>query len=238
MPGTDETNTGDSTDGNGSTENAASTITVKPSESKSPNASETSGDSELSIQEQIQKGIDEALKPLKEKVDKAYSERDEALVKIKEHEERLRKEELERLEAEGKHKEAYEARLRDEEAKRQALEKQNIELTRDIEVKNELSKYEFRNQNARNMAFRDISGDLVRNDKGVWVHKDGDSVENIVKAYVESAENSFLLKPKVSSGSGTEIIETNNSSGGNKSLFDLPQSEVLNMAAKGNLRKR
>lgn len=190
------------------------------------------------VQKLVQEKLDSALKDIKEKLDKAYNSRDGALKKIQEFEQKEREAELKRLQDEGKHKEAYEMQLAEEKAKRETLEKRNIELTRDIEVRNVLGSQPFRNDNALEMAYREIVGQLVQNEQGVWVHRSGVSVRDFVKSFTDSDENSFLFKPKVSNGGGSSNnTNTSNSSDNKKSLFQMTQEEVLKMAAEGKLRK-
>ena len=126
---------------------------------------------QVDINKLVQDKVDEALKEIKGKLDKAYGARDEALRKVADFENEKKEAELKRLQDEGKHKEAYELQLAEERAKRESVEKKNIELTRDIEVRNALASQPFRNDNASEMAYREIVGQLVRNEQGVWVHK-------------------------------------------------------------------
>lgn len=193
-------------------------------------------DSDL-VQKLVQEKLDSALKDIKEKLDKSYNARDNALKKIQEFEQKEREAELKRLQDEGKHKEAYELQLAEEKAKRETLEKRNIELTRDIEVRNVLGSQPFRNDNALEMAYREIVGQLVQNEQGVWVHRSGVSVRDFVKNFAGSDENSFLFKPKVSNGGGSSNTSSSNGSDTKKSLFDMSQEEVLKMATEGKLRK-
>lgn len=188
------------------------------------------------IESLLQSKLDEALKDIKGKLDKAYGARDEALKKVAEFETAKKAEELKRLQEEGKYKEAYEMQLAEEKAKREAAEKRNIELTRDIDLRNALSSHSFRNENALEMAYREVVGQLVQNDQGVWVHKSGINVRDFVKSFVENEDNSFLLKPKVSSGSGNSGNKPSNTSGDKKSLFQMSQEEVLKLAKEGKLR--
>ena len=191
------------------------------------------------IDKLVQAGIDNTLKDIKTKLDKSYEARDAALAKIKEFEQKDREAELKRLQEEGKHKEAFDLQLAEERAKREALEKRNIELTRDIEVRNALASHPFRNDNASEMAYREIVGQLVQNEQGVWVHKSGVSVKDFVKTFAEHSDNEFLFKPKVNSGSGSGGSKAgDNSSGEKKSLFNMSQEEVLKMAREGKLPKR
>jgi len=184
----------------------------------------------------IQEKVDEQLKDIKSKLDKAFSSRDEALKKVAEFEKEKREAELKRLQDEGKHKEAYEIQLAEEKARREIVEKRNIELTRDIDVRNSLATQPFRNDNALEMAYREIVGQLVQNDQGVWVHKTGISIRDFVKGFADSDDNSFLFKAKASSGSGSNGGKPSDTSGGKKSLFQLSQDEVLKLAKEGKLR--
>lgn len=185
----------------------------------------------------VQEKIEEQLKDIKSKLDKAYGSRDEALAKVKEFEKKEREAELKRLQEEGKHKEAYEMQLAEERAARTAAEKRNVELTRDIDVRSALTSQPFRSDNAMEMAYREIVGQLVQNEQGVWVHKTGLSIRDYVKAFADNESNSFLFKVKASSGSGSSGVSTTNNTSEKKSLFAMSQDEVLEMARKGKLRK-
>jgi hypothetical protein len=226
MPDTNTTNvdqTNDNTDQT-NTSNDATTSTT------------TTGT--VDVTAQIQAGIDEALKDIKAKLDKAYGARDEALAKIKTFEQKEREAELKRLQDEGKHKEAFEMQLAEERAAREALEKRNVELTRDLEVKNALAGYELRNDKAFEMAYREVTDQLVRNEQGVWVHKSGVTIKDFLKTFAENSDNSFLFKAKVSTGGGSSSTKTTSTSTKAKSLFELSQAEVLQMAREGKLPGR
>lgn len=192
---------------------------------------------EVDVEKLVQERLDASLKEIKEKLDKAYSSRDEALKKVTEFENEKRQAELKRLQEEGKHKEAYEMQLAEIKAGKEAAEKRVIELTRDMELKSVLGTLNFRNDNALEMAYREIVGQLVQNEQGVWVHKSGVPVKDFVKSFSDTEENAFLFKPKISSGSGSQGTKTNNPSGEKTSLFNLSQDEVLKRAREGTLRK-
>lgn len=202
----------------------ASNISINKDESKEPN-----------IEDLVAKRVEEALRPLKGNLDKAYAARDEALEKLADIERKEKEAEMKRLQEEGKHKEAYELQLAEERARIKALEKQNVELTRDNHVRNALANLEFRSEKAVDMAFKEITDQMVRNDTGEWVHSSGDSLNAFVKAYAESQDNAFLFKSKLSSGSGVETKNTTTPSDSRKSLFDYSQEEVIKMAAEGKL---
>lgn len=200
---------------------------------------------EQKIARLVQEGVDKQVKQLKDNLDKAYEIRDAAEKKLKEKEAAEREAEIKRLEAEGKHREVYEARLKDAEIQRQELdtrnkelERRNTELTRDANVRAALQGLDFKNDRAAEMAFKEIAEGLTRNDKGEWVHKSGVSIKDFIAAYVADDNQSFLFKTKASSGGGSGSGQGkggSGDSGGPKSLFDRPQEEVIRMAAEGKL---
>jgi hypothetical protein len=176
----------------------------------------------------------------------AYKARDEALAKLAEIERKEREAETAKLREEGKLAEAHERELADrdtEVAKRDAkikdLEKELTRLTRDASVRDVLGSYEFRNSKARDMASADITKQLKKNEAGEWVSKDGRSIDDVVKAYLENEDNTFLLKPKQSNGTGLTRTTPNPSTDKQKgSLFGVSQGDVLKMAAEGKLRRK
>jgi len=190
------------------------------------------------VEKLVKERLDENLKPIKEKLDSAFQARDEALKKVAEFEKRERQAEIDRLKQEGKEREAFEKQLAEERAAREALEKENLELSRNNEVRASLTGLDFRSEKAVEMAFKEIVGQLVRNEQGTWVHRSGVSVKDFVKTFAEDDDNNFLFKVKASSGSGSGSSKGSGGSGGKKSIFDLPQSEVLKLAAEGKLPKR
>jgi len=183
----------------------------------------------------VQDKLDENLKPIKDKLDSAYTQRDEALAKIAAYEQKEKDENLKRLQEEGKHKEAYELQIAEEKAKSSALEKKNIELTRDLSVRDALKSLPFRNDAASEMAYREVVGQMMQDAKGDWVHRSGISIRDFVKTFAESEEQSFLFKAKESSGGGSTITKTSGSSTEQKSLFSMSQAEVLALASAGKL---
>jgi hypothetical protein len=182
------------------------------------------------------------LKTIKENLDKAYAARDAAIAAKEALEKKERDAELKRLEEEGKHKEAYDLKIAERDKENERLRKQNIELSRDVAVREALKEYNFRNATASEMAYKEIVAQLVQDSNGQWVHKSGASIKDFAKTFSTSEEQSFLFAPKASSGGGSG----DSSSGGNhqpdlnagKSLFSLPQAEVLKRAAEGKLGKR
>lgn len=204
----------------------------------SGNNANTDKDQDL-VAKIVQQKVEEQLKEIKNKLDKAYGARDEALKKVAEFEQSKKDAELKRLQEEGKHKEAYELQLAEERAKREALEKRNVELTRDIEVRNALGTLTFRNDKALEMAYHEVVSSLVQNEQGVWVHRSGVSIKDFVKAFSDNEDNAFLFKQKVSTGSGSSGAKpANTSSDSNKSIFSRSQEEVLQLAREGKLRRQ
>jgi hypothetical protein len=189
------------------------------------------------IQKLVQSRIDEQLGPIKQNLDNAYKARDEALQRLAELERKEKEAQLKALEAEGKHKEAAELRLAEAAAKIATLEKQNMELSRDNAVRDALKSYQFRNDKASDMAFKEIVGSLIQDEQGAWKHRSGISIKDFCEAFSKSEEQSFLFKPKTNSGAG--------STGGTppagapatkpKSLFEMSQAEVLKLAEEGKL---
>ncbi len=192
--------------------------------------------SKADLDKLIQERVAESLKEIKSKLDNAYSARDAALKKVAEFEQKEREAELVRLKEEGKHKEAFELQIAQERAKIEALEKRNIELTRDIDVKNALSAFTFKSESASDMAYRTIVSDLVRNENGEWMHKDGSSIFDYVKKFAD--QNPFLFEQKVSTGPGVTATKTTTTSSTPKSVFEMSQEEVLKLAMEGKLPSR
>ena len=216
----------DTTDQNNDQQNTNSNSTTDENQSSPPD-----------IDALVAQRVEEALKPIKENLDKAYGARDEAQKKVKEFERLQQEAELKRLQDEGKHKEAYEMQLKERESEIETLKRRNVELTRDIEVRNALGAYPFRNDNATEMAYREVVGNLIQDEKGNWVHKSGISIRDYVKSFAEHEDNAFMLKPKANSGSGSPASAPGSTSG-NKSLFQMSQADVLKMAKEGKLQRR
>jgi hypothetical protein len=207
-------------------------VVIEDTENKGQDSQQT----EDPVQKLVREKVAEAIGNMKENLDKAYKGRDDALRKVAEMDQVRKEAELKRLQDEGKHKEALELQLAEERAKREALETRTIELTRDLELRNALQAYTFRNDSASDMAYREIVTQLVRNEQGVWLHKSGIPLRDFVKQFTDNESNSFLLKPKASNGSGsTSVGTTNTSSTEKKSLFSMSQEDVMKMAREGKL---
>ena len=186
----------------------------------------------------VKERLEKELAPIKGNLDKAYAARDEALKKVAEFERKERDANLKRLEEEGKHQEAFEIRLSEERAKNADLERRNMELSRDVVVREALRGYAFRSDKAAEMAFKEIITNLIQKDAGVWIHRSGMSVKDYCEAFSKDEEQSFLFKAKTNSGAGTQSTATGAGTGTGKekkSIFDYSQEEVLKMAAEGKL---
>ena len=186
--------------------------------------------------EEVDNLVKDALKDIKGKLDKVYEERDSLKTEVASFKQKEREAELERLKEEGKHKEAFEAEISDYKARLEALEKKNTELTRDNRVNNELSQFTFRSDKARQMAQFEITQNLIKDEKGEWVHKSGVPLEDFIKAFSEDESNSFLFKPKVSSGTGSTAPKSGDFKP-EKSIFDMSQEEIFAAARAGKLPK-
>lgn len=189
------------------------------------------------IDKLVNDAADLKLKPVKDNLDKAYKERDDYKKKVDAQTEKDRAAELKRLEEEGKHKEAYEMRLKEKDERIAALEHDNVGLTRDISVRAVLSAHPFKSPKALEMAYSDLVKDFIRDAEGKWINRDGTSIEATVKRYLENDENTFLLKPKTNSGGGQSKTDGSGDNTKQKSIFDMTQAEVMALAAEGKLRK-
>ena len=189
------------------------------------------------IQAMIKSAVAEAVKDVKVKLDAAYAKRDEALQKVSEFEQKERDLEIKRLQDAGKEREAFELQLAELKANQETLQKRNLELSRDVDAREALSAFAFRNEKAAKMAFDEVTSQLVQNEKGEWVHKSGVAVKDFVKTFAENEDNAFLFKQKQNSGNGSQNIPPSSNTT-KKSLFEMTQDEVLQMAAEGKLPGR
>lgn len=178
-----------------------------------------------------------AVGDIKTKLDGAYSARDAALVRVAENDQKEKDAAIQRLKDDGKHKEAADLLVAEANAKREVAEKKAVSLTRDVSVRTALSSLEFRNEQASNMAYNVIIGDLIQNDTGDWVHKSGSTIKDHITTYANDENNSFLFKAKANSGAGTTQTSTTSTETKPQSLFKLSQAEVLKMAAEGKLNQ-
>ncbi|MDH5185164.1 MAG: hypothetical protein OEX12_14880, partial [Gammaproteobacteria bacterium] len=148
--------------------------------------------------------VEAELAEIKSKLNNAYATRDEAIAKLAEKEQAEEESRLEKLREEGKHKEAFDLELTKERAKNDALLKRNTELSRDNVVRESLRGLDFRNEKAADVAFKEVISELSQNENGEWVHKTGVSVSEFVQAFSKDEVQSFLFKPKTSTGAGSQ----------------------------------
>ena len=194
----------------------------------------TKADSDM-IAKLVQDRLDAELAGIKKSLDGAYKQRDEGLAKIAAFETKEKEATLVRLKEEGKHKEAFELQLAEERAANAALMKRNTELSRDVNVRDALRGFTFRNDKAADMAFREITSNLVQNEHKEWIHRSGISIRDYCEAFSKDEEQSFLFKAKTNSGGGAapQVGGTPPVNDKPKSLFAMPQAEVIRMAAEG-----
>jgi hypothetical protein len=190
------------------------------------------------VQKIVKSKVEEALQPIKENLDKAYKARNEALAKLAEFEQREKEAKLQQLKDEGKHREVWDIEKAELNARLEAAERRNTELSRDVAVKDALKSYSFRNDKASEMAFKEITANLVKDENGQWKHRSGISIKDYCDAFSKDEDQAFLFKAKTNSGAGTPS-GTANSPGpantGSNSIFKMSQAEVLKRAAEGTL---
>lgn len=182
--------------------------------------------------------VGKELADIKEKLNGAYSARDEANKQLAKLAEEKRLADIQALKDAGKHVEAAAAELAAVKAENEALKNVNTNLSRDNGVKDAIKGLDFRSTKASDTAFKEIVDQLVRNEQGQWVHKTGVSIDAFITAFSKDEENSYLFKPKASSGSGSSSQRNTNTNDGSTSLFKKSQAEVLALAAAGQLPQR
>lgn len=196
-------------------------------------------DKNLSAEEKEKKKIDAAvaveLAKIKAQLDASYAVRDAAVAKAAEVEDKLKKAEVDRLNAEGKTAEALKLQLADKDAELAILRSTNTTLSRDVEIRNALSKHTFRNDIASDMAFNTIASSLKLNENKQWVHTSGISIKDFVSTFAASDDNSFLFKAKVNNGTGDQENKQTQTDQKPKSLFAMSTAEVLKLAEEGKI---
>jgi hypothetical protein len=206
----------------------------KAAADKAASPGTTKADSDM-IAKLVQDRLDAELAGIKKSLDGAYKQRDESLAKIAAYEAKEKEATLTRLKEEGKHKEAFELQLAEERAANAALTRRNTELSRDVNVRDALRGFTFRNDKAAEMAFREITSNLVQDEHKEWIHRSGISIRDYCEAFSKDDDQSFLFKSKANTGGGIgpQIGGTPPSDGKPKSLFAMSQAEVIKMAAEG-----
>lgn len=183
----------------------------------------------------IEREVQERLAKMKSNMDRMAGERDEALKKAVEIEQKQKQAHIQRLEEEGKMQEALELKLAEAQAKLKVFEEENVKLNRDSVVNSALGGLDFRNERSRQMAYRDIVEQLVQNDDGLWVHKAGTNIQDFITSYSKNEENSFLFRIKANTGAGKTNTSGTPPMENKKSIGEMTTEEVLSLAAKGQL---
>lgn len=237
MPGQ---NTDQSQDNNQNTGDGQNNQNENNSQNNATNQASNSNDEQgdkgnKTVEQLVAERVDAELGKIKQNLDKAYKARDDALAEVEKHKIKERDLEIQKLEQEGKLKEAAELRVADTNKKLEEANKRIVELTRDTEVKSILQGLEFRSKSAAEMATKEITAQLVQDANGSWVHKSGISISEFVDKFSKDDDQQFLFKPKANSGAGTggTSSSTQQTNSQQKSLFALSQAEVLKMAAEG-----
>lgn len=185
----------------------------------------------------VEERVAAELAEVKSKLNNAYKARDEATAKNAEFERKEREANLKRLEEEGKHKEVYEIKLAEQQARLDASERRTTELTRDVSVRNALGSLTFKNAAAIDMAYREITAQLIQDGSGNWVHRTGIAISDFVESFAKNDDMAFLFKAKVSQGANVTGKTTDGKvTSERKSLFNMSQAEVIKMAAEGKLK--
>jgi len=201
---------------------------------------EEAAQTEVSQAEEVSKIIEarvaEELAGIKEKLNNAYSARDEAVKKAVAFEEEKKEHEIKRLEDDGKHKEAADLKLAELTARLGERDRQITELTRDNVVRDALKGMDFRNDTAADFAYKDVVSQLIQDENGLWVHRTGASVKDYIDSFRKDEDKEFLFKPRQSSGAGTQASQA--PTGGfdsNKPLSEMSIDEIMSAAASGAL---
>lgn len=191
------------------------------------------------IEQLVEERLSDAKKNFKDKLDRAYKERDDRAREVARLEEAQKKATQATLKAEGKHFEALQLQVA-EMAERLRLKDEALAITtRDAELDKALSEFEFRSPKARSALKRELQDEMIRDDDegGIWVHNSGANVVDVVRAISKDPEQAFYFLPKTNQGTGTrpEGRATAPSKGRPKSLLNLPNEELMKLAAEGKL---
>ena len=116
----------------------------------------------------IEKIVEDRLGKMKSNVDKAYKKAEELARENTRLKENQQAEKRKQLEAEGKHLEVAKLKLTEYEETNKILNERLTSLTRDRELDSYLSGLEFKNDFARETAFKAIVSELVQDDDERW----------------------------------------------------------------------
>ena len=104
-------------------------------------------------------------------------------------------------------------------------------MTRDSALKGALAGMEFRSDKAAEIAYKDIVGNLIQDANGGWVSPTGQSIQDYVQFYSQDESNSFMFKPKQSSGSNAMAAATNATTAPVKGEIDPRKMSAMDYAA-------
>ena len=113
------------------------------------------------------------------------------------------------------------------------LQKENTTLRRDQVVDHAIGSLEFRNERSREMARREIIGNLEKDETGNWKSRDGFNIDEYVNTFSKNEDNAFLFKPKTNTGSGQTDNKGISNTNANKKPSEMTTQELLAAAAEG-----
>ena len=188
------------------------------------------------VKQLVDQEVSKAISNIKSNLDNAYKERDEALSQIEKIKVEKRQAEISSLEQQGKHSEAMQMKLNEMNAKLEAYEQKNIELSRDNAVRTQLNSLNFKSEKAANMAYSDIVKSLKKDALGNWVNENGASIDETVSNYAKDDNNEFLFSVKANMGSGITPAKPSTGTTPVSSIKDMSTDEMLNAIAKGQVK--
>ena len=127
-------------------------------------------------------------------------------------------------------------KLNEVNAKLEAYEQRNTELSRDNAVRSQLNSLNFKSEKAANMAYSDIVKSLKKDALGNWVNENGTSINETVSSYAKDEGNSFLFSVKANMGSGITPAKPSTGTTPVSSIKDMSTDEMLNAVSKGQIK--
>ena len=178
--------------------------------------------------ERAETPVEPAKEAVKENINRAYKERDEMAMKVKELEEAKRQSELKALEDAGRKDEADKMRMKEMERQLDESRKEVVGLTRDNTLRTVLAGMDFVSDKAADVAYNDIVGRLVQDTYGNWVSSTGQPISEFATQYSQDESNKFLFRVKQSSGSvAMQTHSTSAPVNQTKPLKEMSEEEVL-----------
>ncbi len=179
--------------------------------------------------------VADELKQMKANVDKAYKKSEELVRENAKLKSEAQDKQRKQLEDEGKHYEASKLKNVELEENNRILQERLTSLTRDRELEKHLGSLDFRNDFARETAFKTILPELVQDQDGSWVHKSGASIYDYLKAFAKDPNKDFLFKQKENSGAGSNSNKGSTTVTRPKTLSGMSTEELLSLAESGKL---